>query len=345
MSANQPDKGMYVDFSRIWAEAEWEVLYGQPQRAREQASAWLGVVELNVMCGHESYTQACDDHPYDPPKSMVIPAAKGISLSEMRFNATFVPAGSPFVFLDEHLAEVIEQLGEIAYTTSDHRGCLKTILKDDRVLVTWHTQCGPLFAEPGYVPPFNTFLLKADGREHETYRVTTRLVAAFPTEEEAIRWAAGRSDELKLAHDQNHRRLKAEHEKSIQTARDKADRKKKHFLETASESLLLGRYEEQMAEKLSYEMIETSDALVQRFGRKHARLHMEAIRTARLRALSWMEVTKARVFAELLGESLTRNQLVNVLERMKRQHHEGNWFRYIEEEKLAKQLLAELDHP
>lgn len=212
MGQRTPSRESFIDFSQIMAEAEWDVRFGRPIKAREQAKAWLGVIELNVMTGHKDYVGSYFNNRdgYDPPQSKVIPAAEGISLSEMRFHVIFRAAGSTFVFLAEHLKQVTKCLGKIKCTTSDHRGCLETILKDDRVLVTWSTQCGPLFIEPGSIPPFNTFLLKVDGREHETYRVTTRLVAAFPTEEEATRWATSRSDELLNAHDRNYMRLKHE---------------------------------------------------------------------------------------------------------------------------------------
>lgn len=206
-----PRKKDYADGARRWAEAEWEVRFGQPRRARKIARAWVGVIELDVMGGSKGYAKAHYDHTYEPPRSVILPAAHGISMSGFGFQVSFLPAGSSFHFFKEHLGEVTQQLGQVPCLAVDEKGEeFKTVLLEDRILITWHTQLGPLFLEPGYVPPFNTFLLRADGTEHETCRVTTRIVAVFPTKKEAAAWTKQRSAELKGEHDRNHERLAEE---------------------------------------------------------------------------------------------------------------------------------------
>lgn len=207
-----PDRESYLNFARIMAEARWEHEHGRPQKARANARTWIGIIELMVMGSSEGYTRAYWNKPYDPPKPLVIPAAEGITMDGLGFNARFLPAGTTFHFDERHLDKVQKQLGYIEYSEGPQDGTLTTTLQDDRTLITWSTQCGLIFPDPRYPPMFNTFLLKADGSEHETARVTCRIVAVFPTEEEAICWAARRTDELQLEHDRNHARLKQEWE-------------------------------------------------------------------------------------------------------------------------------------
>ncbi|MBI5793545.1 hypothetical protein HZA87_00440 [Candidatus Uhrbacteria bacterium] len=64
----------------------------------------------------------------------------------------------------------------------------------------------PLFDDGRYPVPFNVFLLLPDGNEHETSRITTRIVAVFPTEAAATQWVQTLAAELQGKHDRNHAR-------------------------------------------------------------------------------------------------------------------------------------------
>ncbi|PJE76782.1 hypothetical protein COV05_02755 [Candidatus Uhrbacteria bacterium CG10_big_fil_rev_8_21_14_0_10_48_16] len=205
---SNPSREDYVKtqlrFAEAWASAEWEIEYGQPQRARETARAWVGIIELMVMGSSKSYTHACNT-PYQPPRTAVLPAAPEISLSEMALSVTYLPAGAPFRFYQDHVEEIEKFLeGFIVADVPGEQCTRQTVFPEDRVLISWHTQCPPLFDDGKYPVLFNVFLLSPDGKEHETSRVTTRIVAAFPSEEGATVWVKTRVAELQASHDYNH---------------------------------------------------------------------------------------------------------------------------------------------
>lgn len=200
-----PSRERYLRFAQTMAEAEWEVRYGRPQRARETARAWVGVIELMVMGSSEGYTRAFST-PYEPPRTVVIPAAPKISLMEMGFSVTYLPAGSPFRFYNMHLKEVLNLFTEpltVAKVPLEQYS-LEVTLPEDRVCLTWRDALAPVFSEGP--EPFNTFLLTPDGKELETSRVTTRLLAVFATEQEATQWVQTRAAKLQAKHDRNHKR-------------------------------------------------------------------------------------------------------------------------------------------
>ncbi len=189
-------------FAQALTKAEWEIKYGDRQRARKTARAWVGIIQLDVICSSEGYMRGFST-PYPPPKFAVVPAAPGVRLSQMGFQVTYLPAGSPFWFDQEHLAQITELFdGLMISRVPDEQYTRQTAFPENRVLVTWFTQChddtSPI--------PFNVFLLSPDGKERETSRVNTRLVAAFATEEAATAWMLTRTTELHSAHNRNHKR-------------------------------------------------------------------------------------------------------------------------------------------
>ncbi|MBI4256819.1 hypothetical protein HY626_02055 [Candidatus Uhrbacteria bacterium] len=190
-------------FAEAWASAEWEIKYDQPQRVRETARAWVGMIELMVMGSSEGYAHAFNT-PYQPPRTSVLPAAPEINLSEMGFSVTYLPNGSPFRFSQDHVAQVMNLFEGLKISrVPAEQYTRETTFPEDCVLVTWNEQ-GVLFHDPKYATPFNVFLLSPDGKERETSRITTRIFAAFPTEEAATLWVKTRAGELKAEHDRRH---------------------------------------------------------------------------------------------------------------------------------------------
>lgn len=217
-----PSRERYLRFAQVMAEAEWEVRYGRPQRARETARAWVGVIELMVMGSSQGYTRAYMT-PYEPPRTVVVPAAPKISITELGFSVTYLPAGSPFRFFHEHASRVLD-LFKTPLTISEvplEQYTREVTMPEDRVLITWHTALAPVFNDGRYPEPFNVFLLTPDGKERETSRITTRIVAVFSTEAEATQWVQTRAAELQVQHDRNHARQ----------CRDKACAKRGHTYE------------------------------------------------------------------------------------------------------------------
>ncbi len=204
---SEPTREEFLSISLSMAESTWNFRHGRPQRARETARAWVGMIELMVMGSSEGYARAYMT-PYEPPRTAVLTAAPGISLMEMGFSVTYLPAGSPFRFFHEHASRVLD-LFKTPLTISEvplEQYTREVTLPEDRVLITWHTALAPVFNDGRYPEPFNVFLLPPDGKERETSRVTTRIVAVFPTEEAATQWVQTCAAELKAKHDCNHAR-------------------------------------------------------------------------------------------------------------------------------------------
>ncbi|NQV90115.1 hypothetical protein HQ487_01770 [Candidatus Uhrbacteria bacterium] len=192
-------------YAEHFAKAEWQMKYGDPQRARETARAWVGIIQLEIMGSSENYARTYSS-PYKPPQTGVVPASAEISLSgELGFSIRYLPSGSPFRFSEDHILNVQELFDDLTISpVTGEQYTRQTTFPEDRILVTWSTQAGPLFNDGTYPIPFNVFLLKPDGSESETSRVTTRIVAGFPTEEEAQGWTQARSNALRTEHDRNH---------------------------------------------------------------------------------------------------------------------------------------------
>ncbi len=196
-----------VRWAEIHAGVKWDMEYGDPARAREMAGAWVSVIELMVMTSSADYARASWS-PYQAPQCAVVPAAPGISLRELGFSIRYLPAGSPFRFDQGHEDEVRSLFNDLTISeVPQQRYTRETVFPEDRVLITWHTECAPLTSDPRDPIPFNVFLLSPDGKERETSRVSTRIVAAFPTEEAATQWVRSRAGDLQAQHDRNHTRL------------------------------------------------------------------------------------------------------------------------------------------
>lgn len=199
-------------FAQAWAEAEWEVQYGRPQRARETARAWIGIIRLSTMGAVEGYTRAHGGQPYDSPKVGVAPAAPEIVIDVEWFHTTFLPAGTVYHYPYAHEGIVAFQLGvrnapnEIVGRSRDWDRPCSVCLKDDRVLLAWH-ELGLIFPDPKYPPPAHFRLLRVDEkREHEIERLSSSVVRVFPTQDAAQSWAETRAAQLKTKHDRNHAR-------------------------------------------------------------------------------------------------------------------------------------------
>lgn len=224
-----PSRDQYVKarvhFASALATAEWEIQYGRPQRAREMAHAWVGIIRLSTMGPVKGYTSGYRGHPYEPPKVGVAPATPKIGIDVEWFHTTFLPAGTIYHYPYAHREIVAWQLGDkgaknkiIGDPESFCDPC-EIALPNDRVLLTWH-ELSLNFHDPKYPPPPYFRLLRLnDVREHEIERLNSSIVRVFPTEAAAKLWADTRAAELRAEHDRNH----------AQQCRDKACAKRGHI--------------------------------------------------------------------------------------------------------------------
>lgn len=168
-------------FDMAFAKAEWEVYHGRPQRARETARAWMGVIRLST----------------NPPKCGVAPVAPEIRAHAAGFYAMFLPAGTIFHYPYAHHEIVAWQLG-ISGARDRFIGDQSTFydpreicLTDDRVLVTWD-ELGP--HDPSYPPPAHFRLLRlGDSQQHEVMRLNPGLMRIFAEESDAQAWIKTRT--------------------------------------------------------------------------------------------------------------------------------------------------------
>lgn len=194
-STGVPDHQAFIDSACIFAEIEYDFRYGRPQRAREAARAWVGLIKLNVMGGIKWISPQTMAR-IGCPTVAVLPAAHKLSVEELGFTVEWLEAGDDFYLIDEHKCVVTKMLGDVTFRADEEeRGCSITSLCEPQVLVRWH-QLGTIFPDPRYTPPATFALIQPHGIEQEATPLSTVLFAAFPTESEARVWTNRRVDEL-----------------------------------------------------------------------------------------------------------------------------------------------------
>ena len=198
------EKERFLAARAFMAESEWEMRHEQPKRACETARSWVGIIRLNVMGSSEGYAKGCSSAIYDPPKTMVVPAAPEITLSKMGFDIRFLPAGSEYGCLPEHGPRIKRVFGDVTLSSKGDHSYWNFALPEDCVCITWRMALRSMSHVKSGPEPFNTFFLKPDGVEQETSRLYCRIVAAFATEAEAVAWTETRSAQLRTEHDRNH---------------------------------------------------------------------------------------------------------------------------------------------